>query len=51
MIRFFRSRRPGPTDLTWQEKMDSDYIYHPKDTNILQGFIDRNRKKPLVKEK
>lgn len=31
MFRFFKSRRPGPTDLTWKEKMDSDYTYHPKE--------------------
>lgn len=41
MIRFFKSRRPGPTDLTWEEKNFTDYIYHPKDTGKLQDFIKR----------
>lgn len=39
MIRFFKSRKPGPTDLTWEEKNFTDYIYHPKDTDKLQDFI------------
>ena len=44
MIRFFKSRRPGPTDLTFEEKNSSDYIYHPKDPGKLQDFIDREYK-------
>ena len=44
MIRFFKSRRPGPTDLTWEEKNNTDYIYCPKDTNKLQGSIKREQK-------
>ena len=32
MTRFFKSRRPGPADLTWEEKNSADYLYHPKDT-------------------
>ena len=31
MIRFFKSRRPGPTDLTWEEKNSADYRYHSED--------------------
>ena len=44
MIRFFKSRRPGPADLTWEEKNSADYIYHPKDTSKLRDFIERERK-------
>lgn len=44
-FRFFKSRSPGPTDLTWREKECTDYIYHPKDTSKLQGFIDANSKR------
>ncbi len=43
MIRFFKSRRPGPADLTWEEKNSADYIYHPKDTSKLRDFIERER--------
>jgi hypothetical protein len=42
-FRIFRFRKPGPTDLTWEEKNSTDYIYHPKDTSKLQGFVDRNK--------
>ena len=44
MIRFFKSRRPGPADLTWEEKNSADYLYYPKDTSKLQNFIRRERK-------
>ena len=44
MIRFFKSRRPGPADLTWEEKNSADYLYHPKDTSKLRDFIERERK-------
>jgi len=27
MVKFFKSRKPGPTDLTWEEKNSGDYIY------------------------
>ena len=30
MIKFFKSRKPGPTDLTWDEKNASDYCYRPE---------------------
>ena len=42
LIRGFRIlhfRKPGPTDLTWEEKNDSDYRYHPKDTSKLQEEV------------
>ena len=44
MVKFFKFRKPGPTDLTWEEKNSTDYIYHPKDTSKLQDFIGRERK-------
>ena len=43
MIRFFKSRRPGPADLTWEEKNSADYLYHPKDTSKLRAFIEQER--------
>lgn len=43
-MRIFRFRKPGPTDLTWEEKNNTDYIYRPKDTSKLQGFIDANKR-------
>lgn len=42
-FRFFRFRKARPTDLTWKEKNPADWLYHPKDTSILQGFIDENK--------
>jgi len=42
-FRIFCFRKPSPTDLTWKEKANSDYIYHPKDTSKLQNFINENR--------
>jgi len=44
-LRIFKFRRPGPTDLTWEEKNESSYLYVPKDTSKLQKFIDENRKR------
>ena len=43
-FRIFRFRKPGPTDLTWQEKHDPNYLYVPKDTSKLQKFIDENKR-------
>jgi len=43
MMRFLKSRKPGPTDLTWQEKNCADYLYHPKDTSKLRDFVKRER--------
>ena len=43
-FRMFRFRRPGLTDLIWEEKNNSDYIYRSKDTSRSQGFIDRNKR-------
>jgi hypothetical protein len=36
----FRFRKPTPVGLTKERK--SSYLYVPKDTSKLQGFIDRN---------
>lgn len=44
MVRFFKSRKPGLADLTWEEKNSTDYLYRPKDTKKLQDFIERERK-------
>ncbi len=44
MIRFLRFRRLGPTDLTWEEKNNTDYIYRPKDVSKLRDFISREHK-------
>lgn len=49
MTKFFKSRRPGPTDLTWQEKECVDYIYYPKDTTKLEGFVRNNKPKKGTK--
>jgi len=41
MVKFFKFRKPGPTDLTWEEKNSTDYIYHPKSTSRSREFIGR----------
>ncbi|GAG98590.1 unnamed protein product [marine sediment metagenome] len=42
-FRILRFRKRGPTELTPDEKNDADWIYYPKDTSVLQNFIDANR--------
>ena len=44
MVKFFKFRKPGPTDLTWEEKNSADYIYHPKDHSKSGDFIGPERK-------
>lgn len=44
MFRIFKSRRPGPTDLTWEEKNSADYLYHSKDTTKSKKFINQEKK-------
>lgn len=49
MIRFFRSRKPGPTDLTWEEKNSANYLFDAKNTRKSQDFIEqksKSKKKP-----
>ena len=42
-FRMFSFRKPGPADLTWEEKNDMSYLYIPKDTSELQKFVDENK--------
>lgn len=52
MVRFFQSRKLGITDLTWEEKNPSEYIYYPKENyiNKLQKFIQKEGKSKQTKE-
>jgi len=50
MIRFFKSRKSGPADLTWEEKNSADYLYHPKDTSKLRAFIEKEGKSEAKSE-
>jgi len=43
MVKFFKYRKPGPTDLTWEEKNSTDYIYHPKITSNSLDFIGQEQ--------
>lgn len=42
-FKMFHFREQRRTGLTSEEKDNTDYIYHPKDTSVLQHFIDTNR--------
>lgn len=33
MFKFFNIRKPGLTDLTWDERNSADYLYRPADLN------------------
>jgi len=43
-MRILRFRQPGSADLTWEEKNNTSYLYAPKDTSILQKYIDENKR-------
>lgn len=51
MVRFFKSRRPGLGDLTWEEKNSGDYLYRRKDTKKLREFIEREQNSGKVVKK
>jgi len=38
MIRFFIVRKPGPTDLTWDDINSSNYLYRQADLSALKDF-------------
>ncbi len=42
MVRVFKVRKPGPTELTWEEKNSADYRYYPEDDSKLRNFINKN---------
>lgn len=44
MVRVFKVRKPGPTELTWEEKNSADYRYYPEDDSKLRNFIEQERK-------
>jgi hypothetical protein len=43
----FRSRRLGPTDLTWEEKNSANYLFDANNHRKSQGFTkDKEEHKP-----
>ena len=44
MVIVFKKRKPGPTELTWEEKNSADYRYYPEDDSKLRNFIKQERK-------
>lgn len=51
MVRFFKSRKPGPTDLTWEEKNSADYLYQLNNTAKSQDFNKHRSKNPVKLKK
>jgi len=52
MIRFFKSRKPGPTELTWEEKNPADYRYRSEDIRTSSSPSEQKNKskKPRKEE-
>ena len=44
MARVFKVGKPGPTELTWEEKNSADYRYYPEDDSKLRNFIEQEGK-------
>lgn len=42
MVIVFKVRKPGPTELTWEEKNSADYRYYPEDDSKLRDFVNKN---------
>jgi len=51
MIRFFRCRKLGPTDLTWEEKNSANYLFDAKNTRKSQDLSDKNGSQKKGREK
>lgn len=50
MVRIFKARKPGPTELTWEEKNSADYRYYPEDDSKLRNFIEQERTKEKTRK-
>jgi hypothetical protein len=50
MVRVFKARKPGPTELTWEEKNSADYRYYPEDDSKLRNFIEQERTKEKTRK-
>lgn len=50
MLKHFEKREPVPTELTWEEKNSTDYIYQPsEDVLWLQQRSVTSKKKSKMK--
>lgn len=38
---FLIFRRPGPTDLTWEEENPVNYVYRPKNLPNLESAVEK----------
>jgi len=52
VVKIFKMRKPGPTELTWEEKNSADYRYYPEDDSKLRNFIKQEQRRlELAKKK